>query len=117
MGIYLFVSLNFFGRHHNEAFSSLKIADYKNFLRLKIEENGDLVIYPVGVRKVAKKWKENSDLEENSRIVPDDSRATLPELIEEPVIISKSANNLKSLDFQDLVNEPTNADVRIKSLE
>lgn len=86
MGIYLFVSLNIFGRHHNEAFSSLKIADYKNFVRFKIEENGDLVVFPIGVRKVAKKWKENSDLQKDSKIVPGDSRATEPELIEKPIV-------------------------------
>src|SRR5438552_1029184 len=31
LGLYLLVSLNVFGRHHNEAFSSLAIADWKNF--------------------------------------------------------------------------------------
>lgn len=48
------------GRHHNEAFSALKIKGYKNFLRFKIGRDGDLRIYPVGVKKVIKTWRPNS---------------------------------------------------------
>lgn len=115
IGIYLFVSLNFFGRHHNEAFSSLKIADYKNFLRLKIEENGDLIIYPVGIRKVARKWKDNSDLAENSKVVPNDRRATSPELIEEPIFISQVSTHLKNANLLNSDDEQQNtSDPRIK---
>ena len=56
MGLYLFVSLNLLGRHSNEAFSSLKIQDYKNFLRLHIDSNGKLTIYPFGIRCVPREW-------------------------------------------------------------
>ena len=49
MGVYLLLSLNLFRRHHNEAFSALRIKHYKNFLRLKITPNGTLEIYPIGV--------------------------------------------------------------------
>lgn len=56
MGIYLFVSLRIFGRHDNEAFSALKIEDYKNFLRLHINKSGDLTIYPVKIEKVGREW-------------------------------------------------------------
>lgn len=56
MGLYLLISLNVFGVHHNEAFSALKIEDYKNFLRLKISETGDLTIFPIGVERVNKNW-------------------------------------------------------------
>ena len=55
-GIYLLVSLNVFGRHANEAFSALRIADYKNFLRLRIGADGQLSIYPVGMDRVPR-WK------------------------------------------------------------
>lgn len=115
MGVYLLISLNFFGRHHNEAFSSLKIADYKNFLRLKIEENGDLVIYPVGIRKVVRKWKNNSDLAENPKVVPSDHRATSPELIEEPIVISHTSARLQNAELVDSSDEQqNNSDPRIK---
>src|SRR5262249_10109370 len=52
MGLYLLVSLNLFGRHWNEAFSSLAIPDWKHFLRLHIAPNGDLTIYPIGLERV-----------------------------------------------------------------
>lgn len=117
MGIYLFVSLNVFGRHHNEAFSSLKIADYKNFLRLKITENGDLTVYPIGVRKVARKWKDNSELKHAPRIVSDDSRATEPELIENPVVIKKTLSaQLENTNLQETPDEKNASDARIKAL-
>ena len=56
MGLYLFISLNVFGRHYNEAFSSLAIADYKCFLRFHVDPQGELTIYPMGIGKVPRKW-------------------------------------------------------------
>ena len=56
MGIYLFISLHIFGRHDNEAFSALKIEDYKNFLRLHINGDGKLTIYPLKIDKVERDW-------------------------------------------------------------
>lgn len=88
MGIYLFISLNIFGRHHNEALSALKVEDYKNFLRLKIEENGELVIYPVGVKKVFKQWP--NPLPDRGRIEPENRKPeNEPFLIEEPIRYKK----------------------------
>lgn len=58
MGIYLFISLHIFGRHDNEAFSALKIEDYKNFLRMHIDKNGAMTVYPYKIEKVSKEWKE-----------------------------------------------------------
>ena len=86
MGIYLTISLNFFGRHANEAFSALAIPDWKNFLRLRIDGSGNLTIFPIGIRKVARKWKP-SDSAKGPKFVPNDSRATAPELIEPPIAV------------------------------
>ena len=96
MGIYLFVSLNFFGRHHNEAFSSIKIADYKNFLRFKIDEtNGDLTIFPIGVERVVTNWKDGDKKRGEPAIIPANLR---PEneafLIEEPIVFVKGIPKL-----------------------
>jgi len=77
MGIYLLISLNVFRRHSNEAFSALAIQDWKNFLRLKITADG-LTIYPVGIDRVPRKWKQQDDT-----IVPDDDKATVPRIIED----------------------------------
>jgi len=87
MGAYLFVSLNLFGRHSNEAFSSLACEDYKNFLRLKIEPDGKLTIFPIGIRRVARRWKDSPEGADGPELVPDDPKATAPELIEEPIYI------------------------------
>jgi hypothetical protein len=86
MGLYLLISLNFFGRHGNEAFSSLGIEDWKNFIRLHINDQGDLTIYPIGIRRVPRKWKER-DGETGPEQVSDDPKATDPELIEPPIVM------------------------------
>ena len=105
MGLYLLISLNGFKRHSNEAFSALKSQDYKNFLRMKIDQNGDLTIFPVGIRRVPRKWKENEEGTPGARFVPDDQKATKPELIEAPIVIHKETtmaaetNALTSLSF------------------
>jgi hypothetical protein len=93
MGFYLLISLNVFGRHSNEAFSALGIADYKNFIRMKIDEAGNLTIYPIGVRRVARKWKEQNAGDGEAKIVPHDAKATAPELIENPITIQKLKPN------------------------
>ena len=76
----------FFKRHANEAFSALAIPDWKSFLRLKIDENGGLTIFPIGIRRVPRKWKA-SEQTGGSIFVPDDPKATAPELIEDPIVI------------------------------
>lgn len=92
MGIYLFISLNIFGRHHNEAFSAIKIEDYKNFVRFKIERDGDLVIYPIGVKKVMKHWPD--DLKPGVRATPTKlTNDNLPFLIEGPIRCVKPLAN------------------------
>lgn len=40
MGVYLWVSVRFFRRHGNEAFSSLRVDGYKNFLRMRVSAEG-----------------------------------------------------------------------------
>lgn len=87
MGIYLFVSLHVFGRHDNEAFSALKIEDYKNFLRMHIDKNGDLTIYPVKIEKVPRDWNEKTGEGGNIEFYTPNG-GTKPELIEKiPPII------------------------------
>lgn len=89
MGIYLLLSLNFFGRHGNEAFSSLGLEDWKNFLRLHIDDQGHLTIYPIGIRRVPRKWKWRTE-GTGPELVCDDPRATDPELIEMPIVLKRA---------------------------
>jgi hypothetical protein len=90
MGIYLLVSLNIFGRHSNEAFSSLAIPDWKNFLRLKIDSDGKLSIFPIGIRRVARKWKAGPTGTTGSKLEPADTSAPSPKLIEDPIVLEQS---------------------------
>jgi hypothetical protein len=53
-GVYLFVCIRCFGRHPNEGFSSMRIEDYKSFLRLRLDKDGRLTIFPIGLREVPK---------------------------------------------------------------
>lgn len=80
MGVYLYISLHYFGRHSNEAFSALKIEDYKNFLRMHIDKNGALTIYPIKIEKVPRNWSDEGDY-----FKPSDG--TPPELIEDAPIV------------------------------
>jgi len=61
MGIYLLISLNVFGRHYNEAFSSLGVEDYKCFMRFHVDTQGDLTIHPMGIKRVPTKWKDEGE--------------------------------------------------------
>ena len=51
-GAYLYVGVNWFHVHYDEAFSSLQIADHKGFSRLHVTLAGDLHIYGLAMDKV-----------------------------------------------------------------
>lgn len=84
-GFYLFVSCAFFKRHWNDAFSSLRLGDYKNFLRLKFERDR-LTIYPIGLRRVPTRleWHE-SKAASGPKLVPLIDLA--PHLLDGPIVI------------------------------
>lgn len=88
MGLYLLLSLNVFGAHPNEAFSSLAIPDWKNFVRLHIDKSGHLRIFPIGIRRVPRSWKPGETVREPAWVAdPKDRRATPPALIEPPIAL------------------------------
>jgi len=67
-GGYLYVALNWFNLQWNNAFSSLRISNFRNFLRLVIDTNGDLTIHALKIEKIGKtsidgSWKEGSEPE------------------------------------------------------
>jgi hypothetical protein len=89
LGVYLLISLNLFGRHANEAFSALKVEDWKHFLRLKIASDGSLTIFPIGIRRVPRRWAASQSGASGPRFLPNDPQATEPELIEAPITIRR----------------------------
>ncbi|KAL5715226.1 hypothetical protein ACHQM5_017075 [Ranunculus cassubicifolius] len=56
-GSYLYLCINWLHIHFDEAFSSLRIANYKSFTRLHITREGDLEVYTLAVDKVPKEWR------------------------------------------------------------
>ena len=89
MGLYLFVSLNLFGIHWNEAFSSLGVADWKCFVRMRIDAAGTLTLFPVGVRKVCRRWTDVPDATKGPLVTP--VGEIKAELIEAPIVVTPEA--------------------------
>ncbi len=81
LGLYLFISIRIFGRHSNEAFSSLKIQDFKQWLRLRIDTSGALTIYAIAIDRVPRRWRP-AKREGQETFTAHDSRATQPRLID-----------------------------------
>jgi hypothetical protein len=48
-GLYLYIAVCWFHVHYDEAFSALRIANFKGLTRLHITRDGDLEIFSLGV--------------------------------------------------------------------
>jgi hypothetical protein len=81
LGVYLFASIRLFGRHGNEAFSSLRIADHKHWLRLRIDTAGVLTIYAIAIDRVPRRWRPAVRNGEKTQEAAD-PRASEPRLID-----------------------------------
>jgi hypothetical protein len=87
LGSYLLVSVNIFGRHSEEAYSALRIQDYKHFLRMHFSADGSLKIYPIKLEKVPRRWRPRVDSDASpSQVQPVD--ALRAELIEGPILVN-----------------------------
>jgi hypothetical protein len=87
VGVYLLISVNVFGRHSEEAFSGLRVQDFKNFLRLHIGRDGALTIWPIKIERVPRRWRKRRDEDRTpSRVLPMDTLR--PELIEPPIRVT-----------------------------
>ena len=81
LGVYLFASIRIFGRHSTEAFSSLRIQDFKQWLRLRIDASGALTIFAIAVDRVPRRWR-NTQRNGTATLEAADARATAPRLID-----------------------------------
>jgi hypothetical protein len=86
--IYLFLMFRLFRKHPTHSFSSQRIPDYRNFLRLHIDDEGTLTIYPIGVRRVPRNWRyvATRARPDEPRLEPTD-RPLEAHLIEAPITI------------------------------
>jgi hypothetical protein len=78
LGLYLLISVSVFGRHANEAYSSLRIQDYKQWLRLRIDRHGVLTGWCFAIDRVPRRWRDD----QSGRPVADDARATVPRVVD-----------------------------------
>jgi hypothetical protein len=86
--IYLWLAnRNHPSQHATEIFGGLASTDYKNFLRLRLGTDGDLTIYPVGIR-TSTRWELRNDgaPDTDPWFVPAEGESEpAPKLIEAPI--------------------------------
>ncbi len=90
MGLYLVLSNRALGLHTNEVFSAQAIADFKNFVRMHIDPAGTLTIYPIGVRRVVKKWRFNPEARGGEPWFEPANGTIEAELIEGPIVLQRT---------------------------
>jgi hypothetical protein len=79
----------------NDAFSAIGIEDYKNFLRFKLEPSGALIVYCIGLRRVARAWQVKAEgAPGDPHLVPTDI-ALAPHLIERIVLLPSRAGRTR----------------------
>ncbi|GAV69046.1 Metallophos domain-containing protein [Cephalotus follicularis] len=66
-GSYLYICINWLHIHFDEAFSSLRIANYKSFTRFHINSDGDLEVFTLAVDKAPKEWELDPDWDKESK--------------------------------------------------
>lgn len=92
--IYLVLSDKLFGWHSNEAFMVQSIVNYRSFLRMRLDTNGTLTIYPIGLREIPLRWRARAfnagdpvNTHNPSMYEPGDGTLA-PVLIEAPIVIN-----------------------------
>lgn len=86
MSGYLWVT-NCLGFHGNEGYAPLHHQDLKHFLRLHIDGDGVLTIYPIGVDRVGRKWRLLPDAPADAPWFAPVGADPEPHLIEKPIRI------------------------------
>jgi len=76
------------GLHGTEAYAPLHHQDQKHFLRLHIEADGALTVYPIGVDRVGRKWTLCPDAPAHAPWFAPDGPDPEPHLIEQPIRIA-----------------------------
>ena len=69
MSGYLWVA-NCFGLHGTEGYAAQHHQDLKHVLRLHLEADGDLTVYPIGIDRVGRKWTPCPDAPNNLLVRP-----------------------------------------------
>jgi hypothetical protein len=78
------------GLHGTEAYAPLHHQDLKHVLRLHIQSDGALTLYPIGIDRVGRKWKLCPDAPAHAPWLAPDGPEPQPHLIEQPIRIGRS---------------------------
>lgn len=78
---------NCLGFHGNEGYAPLHHQDLKHFLRLHIDADGALTVYPIAVDQVGRKWKLCPDGPSHAPWFEPEGADPEPHLIEAPITI------------------------------
>lgn len=78
----------YLGLHGTEAYAPLHHQDQKHFLRLHIQADGSLTIYPIGIDRVGRKWALRPDAPAHAPWFAPEGPELQPHLIEQPIRIS-----------------------------
>jgi len=87
VGAYLTISDRFFGWHTNEVFAAQSLIDYRNFVRMHISPDGLLSLFPIGLRRVPRKWRSRSERKGSGPYYEPVDDELAPHLIEGPIHI------------------------------
>ena len=92
-GVYLYYTskLAWLNLNHNDAFSSMRLESYKNFLRIRITDE-EVQIFPIGLKDVPARsqWKFNDKQTPSNPSVYIPEIELEPHLIEGPIVIRAS---------------------------
>ena len=87
MSAYLWTT-NCFGLHGTEGYAAQHHQDLKHFLRLHIEADGALTVYPIGIDRVGRKWTLCPDAPAHEPWFAPSGSEPEPHLIEKPITIT-----------------------------
>jgi hypothetical protein len=88
MAAYLWVT-GLGGLHNTEAYAPLHHQDQKHFLRLHIQPEGALTVYPIGIDRVGRSWTLRPDAPAHTPWFAPDGSEPAPHLIEPPIRIGQ----------------------------
>lgn len=89
MGFYLVLTNELLHIHTNEVFVSQAIQDFKCFLRMHLDKNGKLTVYPIGVTRVPRSWRLNREARDGQPWFEPMDGPIVAHLIEEPIEIRR----------------------------
>jgi hypothetical protein len=74
----------------SELFAAQRLESYKCFLRLRVSPDGDLTIYPIGIRDVFHRWTLLPEAPDAPPIAPVRVDASRWHLIEPPILVTRT---------------------------